>query len=63
LSQTGGLGQPNTDEMRRRARLRTLLPIFRSVPFVLVIAVAVMMALAELGSRHSLTESQKPNIV
>jgi hypothetical protein len=31
--------------------MHTLLPIFRNVLFVLVIAVAAMMALAELGSR------------
>jgi small-conductance mechanosensitive channel len=49
LADTAELGQPNTDEARRRARLRTLLPIFRNVLFVLIIAVAVMMALAELG--------------
>jgi moderate conductance mechanosensitive channel len=49
LAETADLGQPNSEEARRRARLRTLLPIFRNVLFVLVIAVAVMMALAELG--------------
>jgi small-conductance mechanosensitive channel len=49
LAHTTDFGQPNTEEARRRARLRTLLPIFRNVLFVLVIAVAVMMALAELG--------------
>ena len=49
LAQTTDLGQPNSEEARRRARLHTLLPIFRNVVFVLVIAVAVMMALAELG--------------
>jgi len=49
LAETADLGQPNSEEARRRARLRTLLPIFRNVLFVLVIAVAVMMALAEMG--------------
>jgi small-conductance mechanosensitive channel len=49
LAVTADLGQPNSEEARRRARLHTLLPIFRNVLFVLVIAVAVMMALAELG--------------
>src|SRR4029077_628584 len=43
------LGQPNTDEARRRARLRTLLPIFRNILFVVVIAVAALMALAAMG--------------
>jgi moderate conductance mechanosensitive channel len=42
-------GQPNTDEARRRARMRTLLPIFRNILFVLVIAVAALMALAAMG--------------
>lgn len=49
LAQTADLGQPNSEEARRRARLHTLLPIFRNVLLVLVIVVAVMMALAELG--------------
>src|SRR5262249_40422663 len=43
------LGQPNTDEARRRARIRTLLPIFRNILLVVVIAIATMMALAALG--------------
>ncbi len=42
-------GLPNTDEARRRARLRTLLPIFRNVLFVAVIVVAAMMALSAMG--------------
>jgi small-conductance mechanosensitive channel len=42
-------GTPNTDEARRRARLRTLLPIFRNVLFVVVIVVAAMMALSAMG--------------
>jgi small-conductance mechanosensitive channel len=49
LAETVDLGQPNSDEARRRARLHTLLPIFRNVLFVVVIAVAAMMALAGLG--------------
>ena len=49
LTEAGDLGQPNTDEVRRRARVRTLLPIFRNILFVVVIAVAVMMALAAMG--------------
>lgn len=40
---------PNTGEARRQARLRTLLPIFRNILFVVVIVVAVMMVLAALG--------------
>lgn len=42
-------GLPNTDEARRRARLRTLLPIFRNILFVVIVVVAVMMALAAMG--------------
>ena len=49
LAESADLGQPNTDEAHRRARLRTLLPIFRNILFVVVIVVAVMMALAEMG--------------
>jgi moderate conductance mechanosensitive channel len=49
LVETADPGQPNTEEARRRARLHTLLPIFRNILFFLVIAVAVMMALAEMG--------------
>ncbi len=49
LAEAGDLGQPNTDEARRRARMRTLLPIFRNILFVVVIAVAALMALAAMG--------------
>jgi moderate conductance mechanosensitive channel len=49
LAESADLGQPNADEARRRARLRTLLPIFRNILFVVVIAVAAMMALAAVG--------------
>jgi small-conductance mechanosensitive channel len=49
LAEAAELGPPNTDEARRRARLRTLLPIFRNVLFVVVIVFAAMMALAAMG--------------
>jgi moderate conductance mechanosensitive channel len=49
LAATADVGQPNTDEARRRARLHTLLPIFRNVLFVVVIVVAALMALTEMG--------------
>ena len=49
LAEAADPGQPNTDEARRRARLRTLLPIFRNVLFVVVIVFAAMMALAAMG--------------
>jgi small-conductance mechanosensitive channel len=49
LTESTAVGQPSTDEARRQARLRTLLPIFRNILFVVVIVVAAMMALAALG--------------
>jgi small-conductance mechanosensitive channel len=49
LAEAADAGQPNTDEARRRARLRTLLPICRNILFVVVIVVAAMMALSALG--------------
>jgi small-conductance mechanosensitive channel len=49
LVETADLGQPNTDEARRRARLHTLLPVFRNIMFVVVIAVAVLMALSAMS--------------
>jgi small-conductance mechanosensitive channel len=42
-------GLPSTDEARRRARLRTLLPIFRHVLFFLLVTIAAMMILAGMG--------------
>jgi len=42
-------GQPDTHEARRRARLRTLLPVLRNILFAVVIAAAGMMALSALG--------------
>ena len=49
LAETADLGLPNSDEARRRARLRTLLPIFRNILFVVVFVVAGLMALAAMG--------------
>jgi moderate conductance mechanosensitive channel len=49
LAQSAELSLPNTDEARRQARLRTLLPIFRNILAVVVIAVAALMALAAMG--------------
>jgi small-conductance mechanosensitive channel len=49
LTEAHDVGHPNTDEARRRARLRTLLPIVRNVLFVVLIAMAAMMALSALG--------------
>src|SRR5215469_3394484 len=49
LAEAADPGLPNTAEAQKRARLRTLLPIFRNILFVVVSAVAVLMALSELG--------------
>jgi small-conductance mechanosensitive channel len=49
VAEAEDLGQPNTDEARRRARMRILLPIFRNILYLVVIAVAVLMALAAMG--------------
>src|SRR4030095_9753644 len=43
------LGQPDTEEGRRRARLRTLLPILRNVLFIVVVVMALLMVLSALG--------------
>src|SRR5690606_14105043 len=40
---------PDADEARRRARLRTLLPILRNVLLVVLVVMAVLMALSALG--------------
>jgi small-conductance mechanosensitive channel len=49
LAQARDPGQPNTEEARRRARLRTLLPILRNVLFILVIVMALLMVLSSVG--------------
>jgi small-conductance mechanosensitive channel len=49
LSQAEALSPPGTEAAVRQARLRTLLPIFRNVAFVVLAVVAVMMALSALG--------------
>jgi small-conductance mechanosensitive channel len=49
LAEVADIGEPNTDDARRRARLRTLLPIFRNILFVVVIVLAALMALSALG--------------
>jgi len=42
-------GEPNTEEARRSARIRTLLPILRNVALVTLVVMAGMMALSSLG--------------
>jgi moderate conductance mechanosensitive channel len=49
LAETAELGLPNTPGARRQARLRTLLPIFRNILFVVVVVAAALMALAAMG--------------
>ena len=49
LAETVDPGVATTAEARRQARLRTLLPIFRNILFVIVVVVAAMMALSALG--------------
>ncbi len=43
------LGGVDPDEARRRARLRTLLPILRNVLFIVLLVTAALMALASAG--------------
>jgi small-conductance mechanosensitive channel len=49
LSRAEASSPPGTEGAVKQARLRTLLPIFRNVAFVVLAAVAVMMALSALG--------------
>ncbi|MGH7029762.1 MAG: mechanosensitive ion channel family protein, partial [Stellaceae bacterium] len=49
LADAADPGLPNTEEARRRSRVRTLLPICRHLVFIVLIAVTAMMALAAMG--------------
>jgi small-conductance mechanosensitive channel len=49
LAQVAAMAPPGSDEALRQARLRTLLPIFRYVIFVVVAVVAILMMLSALG--------------
>ena len=49
LSRAKDATSPGSEAALRQARLRTLLPIFRSAAFVVLAAVAVLMALSALG--------------
>ncbi|TXL69138.1 mechanosensitive ion channel family protein [Vineibacter terrae] len=42
-------GSPDSEEARRQARLRTLLPILRNVLFIVLLVMAVLTALASVG--------------
>ncbi|WP_159710912.1 mechanosensitive ion channel family protein [Geminicoccus flavidas] len=49
VTATGGSETDPTEVIRRRQRVRTLLPILRNVLFVVLITMAVLMALSSLG--------------
>jgi len=49
LAQARDPGQPDSEEARRRARMRTLLPILRNVLLIVVIVMALLMVLSSLG--------------
>ena len=49
LADANGSMTPGTEEAVRRARLRTLLPIFRNILFVVIAVFAGLMALSSLG--------------
>jgi hypothetical protein len=49
LADADGPTEPGTEEAIQRARLRTLLPIFRNIFFVVIAVMAGLMALSSLG--------------
>ena len=49
LAEASAGGTAEADEIRRRARLRTLLPILRNALLVVLVVMAVLMALSALG--------------
>ena len=49
LAEASAGGEAEADEVRRRARLRTLLPILKNVLLVVLVVMAVLMALSALG--------------
>ena len=49
LAEVSAAGEAAADEIRHRARLRTLLPILRNALLVVLIVMAVLMALSALG--------------
>ena len=49
LAEARAAGQPGTEEARRQARLRTLLPILRNMLFIVLLVMALLMALASVG--------------
>jgi moderate conductance mechanosensitive channel len=49
LVEASGPAAPGSEEARRQARLRTLLPIVRNLALVVLLVMAVLMALSSLG--------------
>ena len=49
IAETGHSGSPDSERVRQRARIRTLLPILRNVLFGTIAVVAVLMILSSLG--------------
>jgi small-conductance mechanosensitive channel len=49
VAEASALGEVAVEEDRRRARLRTLLPILRNMLFVVIVVIATLMGLASLG--------------
>jgi moderate conductance mechanosensitive channel len=49
LAETNAGGEVAADEVRRRSRLRTLLPILRNLLLVVLVTMAALMALASMG--------------
>ena len=49
LAEAGDATQADSEETRRRARLRTLLPILRNVLLIVLVTMAVLMALSAVG--------------
>jgi small-conductance mechanosensitive channel len=49
MAEASELGEPGTEVARRRARVRTMLPVVRNVLMIIVAVVAILMALSSLG--------------
>ncbi|HEX5079527.1 MAG TPA: mechanosensitive ion channel family protein [Geminicoccaceae bacterium] len=49
LVEASGATQSDSEDARRRARLRTLLPILRNILLIVVVTMAVLMALSAVG--------------
>jgi small-conductance mechanosensitive channel len=49
IGEAKDLGQPDSEDARRSARLRTLLPILRNILFIVLLVMALLMALSAMG--------------